>query len=331
MFSRSSFLFWILTILSHMRTLKLFFLFAFTLTSLLGYAQEVSVYNLKKHIYFLASDDMKGRATGSAELERAAQYIEKEFKKYKLIPKGTKGYRQEFQAKVTRVKVTDSIRTAQNIIGFIDNHAPYTIVVGAHYDHLGLGDFGGSKDTITNIGKIHNGADDNASGVAGLLELARIYSSNRKQESYNLLFIAFSGEELGLLGSKYWVEHPTIPLDNIDWMLNMDMIGRYNKDNGLAIIGYGTSPSFAEVFKNIQSSIKFNLSRDGNGGSDQTSFYKKDIPVLFFHTGGHEDYHKTGDDADKINYEALKAILDIEIQAINNSMSLPKMKFSWTN
>lgn len=274
---------------------------------------------------------MKGRATGSRELKKAANYIEREFKKYGLQPKGEKGYRQEFEAKVRRVKVVDSIRVAQNIIGIIDNGAPYTIVIGAHYDHLGLGNFGGSRDTITNIGKIHNGADDNASGVAGLLELARIYSTNNIKESYNILFIAFSAEELGLLGSKYWTEHPTIPLSTIDWMLNMDMIGRYNKDNGLTVIGYGTSPSFPSIFKGITSDIKFNLSRDGNGGSDQTSFYKKNIPVLFFHTGGHDDYHRIGDDAHKINYEALKSILQLEIDVLNNSMKEGKMEFTWTN
>ncbi len=314
-----------------MKNLKLFLLFTFVLSFANVFAQEVSIKNLKEHIYYLADDAMKGRSTGSPEIESAAQYIENQFRKYKLQPKGTNGFRQEFSAKVTRVKVADSIRTAHNIIGYIDNKSPYTIVIGAHYDHLGLGDFGGSRDTITNIGKIHNGADDNASGVAGLLELARIYSTNRIKESYNLLFIAFSAEELGLLGSKYWTEHPTIPLKSVDWMLNMDMIGRYNKDNGLAIIGYGTSPSFPIIFKDITSDIKFNLSRDGNGGSDQTSFYRKDIPVLFFHTGGHDDYHKTGDDADKINYEGLKSILELEIKVINNSMKQPKMKFSWTN
>lgn len=314
-----------------MKNLSLLFCFMFFIKLSSVFGQEVEIKNLKKHIFHLADDKMKGRATGSRELKKAANYIEREFKKYGLQPKGEKGYRQEFEAKVRRVKVVDSIRVAQNIIGIIDNGAPYTIVIGAHYDHLGLGNFGGSRDTITNIGKIHNGADDNASGVAGLLELARIYATNNIKESYNILFIAFSAEELGLLGSKYWTEHPTIPLSTIDWMLNMDMIGRYNKDNGLAVIGYGTSPSFPSIFKGITSDIKFNLSRDGNGGSDQTSFYKKNIPVLFFHTGGHDDYHRIGDDAHKINYEALKSILQLEIDVLNNSMKEGKMEFTWTN
>ena len=114
-------------------------------------------------------------------------------------------------------------------------------------------------------------------------------------------------------------------------MLNMDMIGRYNAENGLAIIGYGTSPAFVEVFQGLDSPLRFHPSRDGNGGSDQTSFYRKDIPVLFFHTGGHEDYHKPTDDEEKIDYEALLEILKLEIEIIDKSMQQPKMKFQWTN
>lgn len=293
-------------------------------------AQEIDINRLKKHIYYLADDKMKGRATGSKELVKSAKYIEKQFKKYKLTPLGTNGYRQPFEAKVRRVIVPDSIRQADNIIGFLDNGAAHTIVVGAHYDHLGHGDFGGTRDS-SHIGQIHNGADDNASGVAGLLELARYYSTNKIKEKFNLLFIAFSAEELGLVGSKYWTENPTIPLAKIHWMLNMDMIGRYNPNNGLAVIGYGTSSKFPAIFKNITSTIKFNKSKDGNGGSDQTSFYKKNIPVLFFHTGGHDDYHKATDDADKIDYKSLKAILELEVKVIDNSMLQDKMDFIWTN
>ena len=202
-----------------------------TCISFTSFAQEIQIKNLKKHIEYLASDKMKGRETGSKELDKAANYIEKYFKKFNLKPLGTHQYRQAFQAKVRRVTVVDSIRQAENIIGFLDNGAPYTIVIGAHYDHLGHGTFGGSlsKD---DVGKIHNGADDNASGVAGLIELARYYSSNNIKENYNILFIAFSAEELGLVGSRYWTDNPTLSLENIHWMLNMDMIGRYNPNNG---------------------------------------------------------------------------------------------------
>lgn len=291
---------------------------------------QITEESLKKHIEFLASDKMKGRETGSKQNARAADYIEKAFKSYGLQPKGEVGYRQSFEAKVRKIVVQDSIRKAENIIGFLDNGAEKTIVVGAHYDHLGHGTVGGSRDTA-NIGKIHNGADDNASGVAGLLELAKYYSQNNIKESFNFLFIAFGAEEWGLIGSKYFTKNPTIPLKTIHWMLNMDMIGRYNPEDGLAIIGYGTSSEFPGIFEKVSTNLKYNKGNDGSGGSDQTSFYKKDIPVLFFHTGGHEDYHKSTDDAHKINYTSLKAILKLEIQVIDYSMEIREMDFIWTN
>ena len=293
------------------------------------YAQ-INTKNLKKHIQYLSKDKMLGRETGRSGSQKAADYVEKYFKKYGLIAKGTEGYSQSFIATVKRVKVEDPERKSENIIGFLDNSAPYTIVIGAHYDHLGTGHIGGSKDSL-GVGKIHNGADDNASGVAGLLELARHYSGNNIKEPFNILFIGFGAEELGLLGSKHFTENPTIPLENIHWMLNMDMIGRYNPDNGVAVIGYGTSSAFPKIFDGITSSIKFNKSKDGNGGSDQTSFYRKNIPVLFFHTGGHDDYHKPTDDEPKIDYKSLEAILKLEIDVIDNSMKQPKMDFIWTN
>lgn len=302
----------------------------FTLSFPICAWSQIRVENLQKHIQFLSRDEMLGRETGQKGAEKAASYIEKHFRKYGLIPRGEKGYNQPFDAKVTRVNVPDSIRKSRNVIGLIDNEARYTIVIGAHYDHLGKGHIGGSLDSL-GVGKIHNGADDNASGVAGLLELARHYVENDVKEDYNLLFIGFGAEELGLLGSKHFTEHPTIPLQSIHWMLNMDMIGRYNAENGLAIIGYGTSPAFVEVFQGLDSPLRFHPSRDGNGGSDQTSFYRKDIPVLFFHTGGHEDYHKPTDDEEKIDYEALLEILKLEIEIIDKSMQQPKMKFQWTN
>ncbi|MFV0155376.1 M20/M25/M40 family metallo-hydrolase [Empedobacter falsenii] len=297
-----------------------------------SYAQVIEVKNLKKHIYYFADDKMKGRGTGSDENLKAAKYIAKEFKKYKLQPLGEDGYFQGFDAKVRKVKVVDSIRSAKNVIGFLDNKAKKTIVIGAHYDHLGEGKQGSSlaKDSY---GIIHNGADDNASGVAGLLELARVYSKNKITEPVNFLFIAFGAEELGLVGSRHFVKHPTYDLTKIHWMLNMDMIGRLNKETGVSIIGYGTSPTFETIFNEIDSTnyVKFYTGYEGRGGSDQTSFYEKDIPVLFFHTGGHDDYHKPTDDAEKIDYTSLKAILLLEKAVIEGSFKIEEMPFRSTD
>lgn len=302
--------------------------FPLLVTSL--HAQHPDPVKLKKHVAFLASDQMKGRGTGSKTNLKAAAYVKRYFRKYRLKPLGIDGYYQPFTAKVRRVVVPDSLRPARNVIGFLDNGADYTIVIGAHYDHLGEGRQGSSLAPASE-GIIHNGADDNASGTAGLLELARYFATNDKKESYNLLFIAFGAEELGLLGSKYFVNNPTIPLEKINFMLNMDMIGRYNPEGGLAVIGYGTSGSWPEIFTGVKHpKVKYHTGDDGSGGSDNATFYSKNIPVLFFHTGGHDDYHRPTDDMEKIDYEAEAGILDIEIQVLERAFTFPKLVFKST-
>ncbi|GAB2792239.1 hypothetical protein GCM10027275_41400 [Rhabdobacter roseus] len=292
-----------------------------------GQAPAPSPARITQHVQKLASDRMKGRGTGSKENDRAAAYVRRHFKKYGLAPKGTQGYRQPFVARVRRVKTADSLRRAHNVLGFLDNGAPHTIVIGAHYDHLGLGTQGGSRDENP-AGQIHNGADDNASGVAGLLELARYFTQNDVKEPYNFLFIAFGAEELGLQGSRHFVNNPTVPLSTIHFMTNMDMIGRYDPSRGVGIGGYGTSDAWPEVFKGVEGTVKYFTDRAGSGGSDHGSFYAKQIPVLFFHTGGHDDYHKPTDDPDKVDAEAEAGILAIEVQLIENAMKLPKLNFT---
>lgn len=281
---------------------------------------------LSRHIQYLASDKMKGRGTGSRQNLKAAKYVARQFKKYHLAPKGTQGYFQPFTARVRRVVVPDSLRDTRNVLGFLDNGAERTIVIGAHFDHLGLGTQGSSKAEKPE-GQIHNGADDNASGVAGLLELARYFAENGSKESYNFLFIAFGAEELGLQGSRHFVDNPTLPLDRINFMVNMDMIGRYNPDRGVGIGGYGTSAAWPGIFEGVTGEVKFFTDRAGSGGSDHGSFYAKHIPVLFFHTGGHDDYHTPTDDADKVDTRAEAAILRIEIDLIENAMKLPTLEF----
>lgn len=295
-------------------------------------AQEIEINQLQKHIYYLSSDQMKGRGTGSKENKKAAKYIAKNFKKLGLKPLGTDGFYQDFTAKVKRVIVKDSIRKARNVIGFLDNKAEKTIVIGAHYDHIGEGKQGSSL-AENSVGIIHNGADDNASGIAGLLELAKHYTSNGVVEPFNFLFIAFGAEELGLVGSRHFVANPTIDLSIIHWMLNMDMIGRFNPNQGVSIIGYGSSPIFESIYSTFDQSkfIKNYTGYEGRGGSDQTSFYEKNIPVLFFHTGGHPDYHRPTDDADKIDYHSLKEILLLEKAFIDASFNFKEMPFRSTD
>ncbi len=309
--------------------MKIFQVIPLCLISLYTYSQEVlpTAPSIKNTVQYLASDKMKGRGTGSKENTKAAKYVAKQFKKYKLQPMGTDGFYQPFTAKVRRVVVPDSLRKTNNVIGFLDNGAENTVVIGAHFDHLGMGNQGSSKDEAPE-GKIHNGADDNASGVAGLLELVKYFSTNESKESNNFLFIGFGAEELGLLGSKHFVENPTFPLSKINFMINMDMIGRYNAQRGVGIGGYGTSPNWPEIFKDVTAKVKFFTDRAGKGGSDHGSFYAKNIPVLFFHTGGHDDYHKPTDDFNKIDAVSEAEILKLEIKLIENALKLPKLEFS---
>ncbi len=219
------------------------------------------------------------------------------------------------------LKVDD--RAAHNVIGYINFNAANTVVLGAHYDHLGYGEDGNSLD---GQGQIHNGADDNASGTAALIELARLLY-NTKDRNNNYLFIAFSGEEMGLLGSKYWLQHPTANV-NVNYMINMDMIGRYDSSRKLTIGGYGTSPTWSNVFENTTEPnlvVKFDSS--GSGPSDHSAFYRDSVPVLFFFTNSHSDYHKATDDADKLNYKSETEIIDYIVKIIDATNDKGKLDY----
>ncbi len=296
---------------------------------------EVSVSNLKKHVEYLASDKLKGRRTGDKGEKMAAKYVKNEFKRIGLAPKGTKGYYHEFLFRYNphnphgEGRIDAPERTGTNVVGYLDNGAEYTVVVGAHLDHLGLGHDGNSLDPNP-AGKIHNGADDNASGTSGVLELARIYTQNGVKEPYNMLFICFSGEELGLYGSKRFCENPTIDLKKVHLMLNMDMIGRLDHAKSLMVGGVGTSLDLDEIAMECKSTFSIKLDSAGIGPSDHTSFYLKDIPVLFFFTGQHSDYHKPTDDTNLVNFEGEKEVLDYAICVLNRAMKAPKFAFTPT-
>ncbi len=206
--------------------------------------------------------------------------------------------------------------TGHNVIAYKDNGAKTTVVIGAHYDHLGHNEYGGSLHKGEGNG-IHNGADDNASGTAGVIALATALS-NQKNANNNYLFISFSGEELGLIGSKYFAEHSTVETSTLNYMINMDMIGRYNSEKGMEIGGIGTSPQFDFLRTMKDDSLKWKLGESGTGPTDFTSFYHINVPVLNFFTGTHEDYHKPTDDADKLNYKKEAEILELELRIIDS-------------
>ena len=231
------------------------------------------------------------------------------------------------------ISLGEKTRVGHNVVGYIDNGAATTVVLGAHYDHLGYGEDGNSRNT-SHEPAIHNGADDNASGTAALIELARKLKGNDKLKNNNYLFIAFSGEELGLFGSKYFTEHPTIDLANVNYMINMDMVGRLNDSTHVVTVGgYGTSPEWGTFYNKYdmahvkQTELNFKYDSSGTGPSDHTSFYRKDIPVLFYFTGLHTDYHKPSDDADKINYTGELEIVDHIQNLVGYMNSQPKLAF----
>jgi hypothetical protein len=311
-----------------------YLILALTCAALSGLSQNFKEADLKKHISFLASDNLKGRGTASPEELRAAEYIAGQFKTAGLLalngsylrPFSFKKNLNPHDTSTTGIKE----RSSNNVVGFLDNKAPYTIVIGGHYDHLGLGHDHNSLDANPE-GKIHNGADDNASGTTGVIELANYFSSNKKTEPFNFLFICFSGEELGLIGSKKWCDNPDIELPKINYMVNMDMIGRLNDSTKkLVVYGVGTSPVFVPIIDSISTPLSIKKDSAGVGPSDQTSFYLKDIPVLHFFTGQHSDYHKPSDDADKINYAGEVSVLNYIVSVIEKTYHYPKLTFSKT-
>ena len=269
---------------------------------------------IKDDVAYLASDELGGRATGTDGAQKAAEYIAERMEGIGLLPAGPSGtYFQEFtfspktnpHENVQFNSNGDSTITGINVAGYWDNEAARTVIIGAHYDHLGMG---GQGSLYRGEEAVHNGADDNASGVAVMLDVARELAEGPKTNNY--LFIAFSGEEMGLLGSNYYVKNPGVVLDEVNYMINLDMVGRMRQDSTLSISGTGTSPVWEQVLRSTNPGFKLVLNESGVGPSDHTSFYLQDIPVLHFFTGQHEDYHKPSDDAEKLNYEGMELISD---------------------
>jgi hypothetical protein len=279
---------------------------------------------LKIHVGYLASDKLEGRRTGEAGATYAAGYVANMFAKSKLkSPKinDKSTYLQKFPFTVESKTADGTVEKKEvdgyNVIGILEGRDAVlkneAIIIGGHYDHLGRG---GQGSLAINSTEIHHGADDNASGISALIELAR-YFAKAKNNKRTLIFIAFGGEEEGLFGSKFYTNNPVIPLDKTVAMLNMDMVGRLREDK-LNIGGIGTATEWKTLVetqnKNLISvtdtqNFALQLTEDGFGPSDHSSFYFKKVPVLFFFTGSHEDYHKPTDTAEKINYEGLKKIM----------------------
>ncbi|HTH63648.1 MAG TPA: M20/M25/M40 family metallo-hydrolase [Gemmatimonadales bacterium] len=267
---------------------------------------------------YLAADAREGRGVGTRGLEESGTYLATAFRQIGLKPGGTDGYFQPFTiAPDAPAAIHSNVggKSIRNVIGVLPGRSAArrgeTIVIGAHYDHLGLGGFG-ALDDPDSTGKVHNGADDNASGTTALLEVARQLARRRLDRT--IVFIAFSGEEEGDLGSEYYVKHATLPVDSIYAMLNMDMVGRL-RNARVSATGAATAQEFPALLDSLNRAggrPRFDLqaSGDGWGPSDHASFYATKHPVLFFFTGLHSDYHRTTDDVDKIDVNGLERVAE---------------------
>ena len=280
--------------------------------------EKITKEDSKAILSYLASDKLEGRGTGQEGNRVAARFIAKKFKSYGLEaihppvyiqpvpsppPIDGYGYFQDFDYSYTITsglfrKKTVTVNTS-NVVGIIRGRTDKCILFGAHFDHLGI-----------KSGRIYNGADDNASGTTALLELAEAFAKSAKKPKHTLIFGAFSAEEVGLIGSKYYVNNPASPLKNCDLMVNMDMIGRLSGNNPTLNLQSGNlSKNTKGLVYKIEDKYPFNFNLTPAGWrSDHAHFNSRGIPVLFFHTGSHPQYHQPSDDENLINYEGLTQI-----------------------
>lgn len=269
-------------------------------------AQSVTAAELGDHVDTLADDVFEGRAVGTRGGRAAAQYIVGELEKSRLTPAGAEaGYFQPCD------------RGGRNILALLPGTDPVLkseyLVVGAHYDHVGDGRMGHANGPI---GKIHNGADDNASGCAALLETIEALSEAGVDTRRSILFAFWDGEEMGMLGSKRWFESPTIPTTAIRLAINIDMIGRL-RDGRLEVDGTRTGYGLRRFMSRaVDDALWLDFSWELNANSDHWPFLERQIPIVMLHTGLHEDYHRPGDDAEKINRAGLEAVSRYLLDAI---------------
>ncbi len=263
---------------------------------------SITAAEIKDHVGTLADDTFEGRESGSRGNRAAGIYIIERLKKFGLhggAPKDS--FYQNFN------------NSFHNILALAEGRDPalkdQVIVISAHYDHVG---YGTNRNSFGPIGMIHNGADDNASGVAGLLEVAEAVSLLPERPKRSILFAFWDGEEKGLLGSQYWVDHPTAALKHVPIMINADMIGRLRHAR-LEVYGARTSRGLRRLIsrQNDVAQLSLDFNWDLKADSDHYTFYSHDIPIVMMHTGMHEDYHRPSDDADKINNEGLKQVAQL--------------------
>jgi len=272
---------------------------------------------IARDVDYLASDALAGRKTGEPGNDSAAAYLARRFRAIGVRPAGDSGgYLQHWTVGSTSGTREAQVagRPTENVVAILPGSgrlAGQAIVVGAHFDHLGRGPFGSLAPD--SVGSIHNGADDNASGTAAVLELARLFAHGpHPRDARAVVFVLFSGEEEGDLGSAWYADHPVVPMDSTFAMINFDMVGRL-RNNRLLALGVRTATEWQALLDSANATAHFDLhaSGDGWGPSDQASFFAKHRPVLFFFTDLHEDYHRPTDDAWKIDADGIVRVADL--------------------
>ena len=269
--------------------------------------EDITVEESRKTLSYLASDKMEGRKPGNPGNFIAVSFIKKEFESYGLETHLQK-FTYTFRWRVGLIRWRTVEIETMNVIGVLKGTSDKHVVIGAHMDHLGLdGD-----------GDAYNGADDNASGTTAILELAEAFGKSDAKPKDTIVFIAFNAEELGLLGSKHYVNNPLLPLDDCKLMINLDMVGRL-RGTTVTAQGGNLSRSVTQLVDKLDDNYPFdvNITAAGNR-SDHAPFNWNGVPVLFFHTGTHPQYHRTTDDPDLINYEGLvniaKFVKDLTVE-----------------
>jgi len=280
---------------------------------------SITADDLYNHVAFLAKDELEGREAGMPGGQTAGEYLRAALEQYGLRPAGTNGFFQDFG---------DGYRNVIAVLpGSEAKLADEVIVLGAHYDHVG---YGGKRNVRDTAGMVHNGADDNASGTAAVLEIAQAAASLPQPPKRTLLFIFFDAEEKGLLGSKHWTENPTRPLKQIKFMFNLDMVGRL-RDQRIEVYGWRSAQGVRSLLCQANCGMNFDLefSWRNRFDSDHAPFFRKSIPILLLHTGLHDDYHKASDDYDKINYEGMQGIARWTFEmavSLANSEAIPAFR-----
>lgn len=269
---------------------------------------------IRNHVFALADDTFEGREAGSRGGRAASLYVVQQLQKYGLKGGVNGGYYQPFGSYA-------------NVIAMLEGSDPILkneyIVVGAHYDHVG---YGNRRNSYGPTGFIHNGADDNASGVSGLLEVAQAFAASGSRPKRTVLFCFWDGEEKGLYGSKHWVESPTVPLKQVALAFNADMIGRLGK-KPLEVFGIRTAPGLRKLVSlaNDDPNLKLFFNWEIKENSDHYSFIEHNVPVVMFHTGLHNDYHRPSDDAEKVDTTGLQQVGRLLFRFIDRAADEPRL------